>query len=216
MRVLAVVALVGLVASSVAFAGGGEPKKRINPADQARARAMLLRTTDLPGFKAERSTSGGDIAFDCAALDESDLTITGLADSPEFSAGLVFASSEAQVYESVADGATAWRRDTSAAGTRCLRSTLRREFAKEELTLRSFRRFAFPQVSQRAAAYRLALVGRAQGTSVQVFFDVVVLLQSRAEVFFSVGSALTPPGKSVDIRLARVLAARMKTAMRGS
>jgi hypothetical protein len=212
-RSLALVALAALITASVALAGAGDPQRKINPADQARARAMLLRKTDLPGFKAERSQSGGDIAFTCAALDESDLTITGLADSLDFSAGLVFASSEAQVYESVAVGSAAFARDTSAAGVRCLKSTLRKEFAKEGLMLRSFRKLAFPNVSQRTAAYRIALAGQSQGTTVTVFFDVVVMLRARAEVFLSVGSALTPPVKAVDLHLARVLAARMTTAM---
>jgi hypothetical protein len=215
-RALAIVAVAGLLASSVALAGGGDPQKRIEPADQARARAMLLRKTDLPGFRAERNTSGGDIDFACAALGESDLTLTGLADSPEFSAGPAFASSEAQVYESIADGSAAWTRDTSTAGIACLKSTLRREFAKEGLTLLSFRKLAFPPVSQRSAAYRIALSGKSQGISVRVFFDAVVLLHSRAEVFLAVGSALVPPVKSVDVGLARTLASRMKTAMRGA
>src|SRR5262249_30956624 len=116
---------------------------------------------------------------------------------------------------SVADGSAAWTRDTSAAGIVCLKSTLRKEFAKEGLTLGSFRKLAFPRVSQRTAAYRIELSGQAQGTTVTVYFDAVVMLQSRAEVFLSVGSALTPPPKSADVRLARTLAARMRTAMRG-
>jgi len=174
---------------------------------------MLLRKTDLPGFKAERSPSGGDVAFSCAALDESDLTITGFADSPDFSAGLVFASSEAQVYASITDGSAAFARDASAAGITCLESTLRKEFAKEGLKLRSFRKLAFPNVAQRTAAYRIALTGESQGTTVTVFFDAVVLLRARAEVFLAVGSALRPPVKAVDLHVARVLAARMNTAM---
>jgi hypothetical protein len=48
MRGLAVVALVdGLFGSGVALGAGGEPKKQLNPADQARARAMLLKKADL-------------------------------------------------------------------------------------------------------------------------------------------------------------------------
>jgi hypothetical protein len=68
----------------------------------------------------------------------------------------------------------------------------------------------------KTAAYRLVLSGKAQGTSVSVFFDVVALLRSRAEVFLGTGSAFTPPAKAMDVRLARMLAARMKAAMRGA
>jgi len=216
MRALLVVVLLGLLASGVALAAKGDPQKKINAADQARARAMLLRKTDLgPAFKAERS-SGGGLEFSCAALDESDLTITGLADSPDFSAGLAFASSESQVYETLADGTTAWKRDTSTAGIACLRTTLRKEFAKEGLTLGSFRKIAFPRVSEGTAAYRVVLSGTSQGTTVTAYVDAVVLLHSRAEVLLALGAGLTPPVKAVEVRLARTLAGRMRTAMRGA
>jgi hypothetical protein len=216
MRVLAVLVLVALVASGAAFAAKGEPKKKINPADQARARAMLVKKSDLgPAFKGERS-SGGNTSFNCAALDESDLTITGLADSPDFSAGVTFVSSEAQVYVSVGDAARAWHKDTSEAGISCLRDTLRREFAKQGLQLVGVRKLAFPAVAPKTAAYRIELTGQSQGVSVTVVLDAVLLLRSRAEVTLVVGSGLVPPARAVEVRLARTLASRMKTAMRGA
>jgi len=213
-KLFAIVALAALVVTATALAGRGAPREKFNAADQARARTMVLRQRDLPGLDAHPGTSGGDTSFSCAALDESDLTLTGDADSPDFSGGTAFVSSEAQVYESVADGTAAWKRDTSAAGVKCLESTLRKDFAKQGLALHSFRRLAFPQVSQRASAFRLLLSGQAQGITVNVFVDVVVLLQSRAEVFLTVGSGLVPTVKAVDVRLAKVLAGRMKAAMR--
>lgn len=209
---LALAAVVG-----AAVAAKGDPQKKINAADQARARAIVLRQSDLgPSFKGTRHASSGGTQFDCAVLDESDLTITGLADSPDFSAGLAFALSEAQIYESRADASTAWKRDTSTAGIACLRSTLRREYAKQGLTLLSLRKLAFPNVSQKTAAYRLALRGKSQGLTVTVYLDVMVLLRARAEVMLGIGSALAPPGRAGELRLARVIAGRMAKAMRGA
>jgi hypothetical protein len=218
--VLALVLVLGLSLASTlgaAITGKGDPQKKLNAADQARARAMVLRQSDLgPSFKGTRHSSSGSTQFDCAALDESDLTITGLADSPDFSAGLAFALSEAQLYESRADASTAWKRDTSPAGIACLRSALRREYAKQGLALLSLRKLAFPNVSQKTAAYRLALRGQSQGLTVSVYLDVMVLLHARAEVMLGIGSGLAPPGRASELRLARVIAARMTKAMRGA
>ena len=212
-------ALVLALASTVgaAVAAKGDPQKKINAADQARARAMVLRRSDLgPSFKGTRHASSVGTQFDCAVLDESDLTITGVADSPDFSGGLAFAISEAQVYESRSDAGTAWKRDTSTAGIACLRSALRREYAKQGLTLLSLRKLAFPKVSQKTAAYRLVLRGKSQGLTVTVYLDVMVLLHARAEVMLGIGSALAPPGRAGELRLARLVAGRMATAMRGA
>ena len=217
MRRLAVVALVlTLVVSGAALAARGDPQKRINPADQARARSMLVRKSDLgPAFRAQRA-SGGDTQLNCPALDESDLTLTGLAASPDFSAGLAFVSSEAQVYESAGDAALAWQRDTSAAGIACLKDTLRREFAKQGLELVGLRKLAFPRVSQKTAAYRIELSGQAQGIQVRVVLDAILLLRSRAEVLLAIGTAVVVPSRATEVQLARTVAARMTAAMRGA
>ena len=214
MRSVAIAFALVLVTSGAALASGGDPQKKITAADQARAKAMLLRKSDLaPGFKVDRS-SGGDTSFDCPALDESDLTWTGHAESG-FSAGAAFAQSEAQVYESESDASEAWKRDTSKAGLACLKAALRRDFAKQGLALKSFRPLAFPRLSDKSAAYRMVVSGQSQGTSVPVYFDTVVLLHSRAEVLIGPGSALTPPPRAEEVRLARLTARRMATAMGG-
>ncbi len=78
--------VLALVLSGVSLGARGDPKKRITPADQARARAMLLRKSDFSlAFRAGPASTGAD--FYCAALDESDLTVTGQAESPSFRAG---------------------------------------------------------------------------------------------------------------------------------
>ena len=72
-RVLVLALLLGLVVTGAALAGRGDPQKRIVPADQARAKAMLLRKSDsaVP-YRVTRLPDTGD--FYCKALDESDLT----------------------------------------------------------------------------------------------------------------------------------------------
>ena len=104
------VVLLALVTSGAALAARGDPEKRITPADQARAKAMLVRKGDLGiAFRPTPSQSIGE-DFSCPALDESDLTLTGEAESPTFAGGVEFVGSSAQVYESVADSKASWRR----------------------------------------------------------------------------------------------------------
>jgi len=65
--------VVTLVLSGAALAGRGDPEKKITRADQARAKAMLLRKADFaPGVKAT-PPSRDESDFYCEALDQSDL-----------------------------------------------------------------------------------------------------------------------------------------------
>jgi len=212
-RKLAVAFLLALlVVSGAALAARGDPQKKITPADQARAKAMLLRKTDLgPGFKAKPADQSDD-DFYCKALDESDLTLTGEAESPDFDTDLVFISSIAQVYESVADANTSWRRGTSAAGEKCLSDEFRRQLKADGLRVGSFRRTSFPRIADRSIAYRLA----ASGQGVKVYIDFAVLQESRAQAALFFVSAPTSVAKAEQVRLARIVAGRMAKAMRGA
>src|SRR5919106_1696163 len=182
------VVAVALVAAATASADHLDPQERIRPAEQARAKAMLLRQSDLPGFQRQAS-SGSDAHLTCRALDESDLTVTGDAESARWSASVVSMTSSSTVYATRADAATSWRRGTSAAGMRCLREEFARQFARQGARVVSFRRVAFPALAQRSAAYRLTLEGTAQGQTVNAFVDAVVLVQGRALGGLVVGSA---------------------------
>lgn len=214
--------MVAVAAASVLIAGvgdalatHGDPQKELTAADNARAQAMLLRKTDLgPGFKGSVDNSEDPDLY-CKALDESRLTLTGEAESPDFARGFVFISSLAQVYESVEDATVSWKQGTSAAGERCARDLLRREFAKEGVRLVSMRRIAFPSFSSRSVAYRIELSGVSQSITVKVTMDLVVLMHSRAQVALNFGSALAPVPRTEELRLARLTASRMAKAMRG-
>jgi hypothetical protein len=213
-RLLAFALLLALVGAGAALAARGDPQKRISPADQARAKAMLVRKSDLPGFRVGPAGTAGD--FYCKALDMSDLTLTGKAEGRQLALGTVFVGSSSEVYQSVADAGAAWRRGTSTAGMRCGTTLLRREFAKGGARLTSLRKIAFPRVSDRTIAYRVKLsVTTAQGV-VPLYVDLVGLMRSRAQATVVVGSALVAPGRAEVLGLARLVAKRMATAMRGA
>ena len=211
-RLLALALLVALVGAGAALAARGDPHKRITPADQARAKAMLLRTSDFsPAFRVGPVSSGsGD--FYCAALDESDLTLTGEAESPSFAGGTEFVASTAYVYETRADANASWRQGTNAAGQKCLRDGLHREVRGTSVKLVSFRKLAFPRFAQRSVVYRA--VADQQG--VRIYLDLVALQHSRAQVAIVYGAGLSPPPAAEERRLAKLTAARMAKAMGGS
>ena len=215
-RLLACVSVLAfLVVSASAPATHQDPQKRLTKADNARARAMLVKRSDLPiGFRPQLS-GGPDPHVDCSAsVSESDLTVTGEAEGQQLALGVVLVSSTARIYKSVADASASWRRSTSAAGTKCATQLLRREFAKQGFGLVSLRKISFPRVSERSVAYRAELSGMTSQGTVPVYIDIVPLLRSRSQATVIVGSAVVPPERAEEMRLARLVAGRMATAMR--
>ncbi|MEX0850377.1 MAG: hypothetical protein WD015_02625 [Gaiellaceae bacterium] len=216
-RLLTLALLACLVVAASASATHQDPQKALTKADNTRARAMLLKRTDLPpGFQA-RPDSGQDPHTDCpAAVSESDLTLTGEAEGTNFALGVVLVDSAAQVYQSTADADVSWRRGTSAAGVRCVTALLRREFSKQGIDLLSLRKIAFPRVSDRTVAYRVSLSAHSAQGPVPFYLDIVALMHSRAQATVIVGSALVVPTRVDELRYARLVAARMARAMRGA
>jgi hypothetical protein len=173
---------------------------------------MLLRKADFGiGFRVAPPL-GATTDIYCRALDESKLTLSGKAQSPTFQGGVESASSLSRVYRSLRDSNTSWRRGTSAAGEKCVRAEFGSALISQGGQLESFGRIDFPRLAERTSAYRLVV--SSQG--LRVFLDVVGLKQGRAQVALLFGSGLTPMPREAETRLARTVARRMKTAMRGA
>jgi hypothetical protein len=215
-RVVFAVVLVALAATGAAFAGRGDPKRAITRADQARAKAMLLRKSDLAaGFTASRRSKDED--FYCAGLDESDLTLTGDAESPDYTlqaAGRIFSiASQAQLYRSSSQSLASWRLGTSSAGERCAARQLASVIAGSGGSFRSLKRIPFPKVAPLTVAYRVTAELAAGQQKVPAYMDVVVLQRGRAQVAFVVFSVGAPLVRSETLAFARLTAVRMKKAM---
>ena len=205
--------VLALALAGTALAGRGDPEKQIRPADQARARAMLLRTSDFnPAFTARPSSSGGSGDSYCAALDESDLTLTGEARSQSFTATTEYVTSTSYVYASRSDSNASWTRGTSAAGVQCLRIGLRGQFRGTGVRLVSFKKLSFPKRGQRSVAFRA--IATQQG--VRVSLDTVAMQVSRAQAAVIYVSALSPPPQAELRRLTALVAKRADKAMRGA
>jgi hypothetical protein len=216
-RLLVTVSLVAaLCVAGAADAGRGDPREALTKADQARAKKMLLRASDLaPGFVARRS--GGDPDVYCAGVDESDLTITGKASSPQFtlvdSTRLFVVASTVRVYRSARHATTSWRRGTSAKGIRCARKIFGSIPGGK---LRSFRSQPFSRVAPRTAAYRLVMDLPAAGTTIRTYSDVIVLQDGRSQAALWVLSGGRPLVRAELAAFARAIAGRMAMAMRGA
>jgi hypothetical protein len=215
----AIACVLVLVTASTALAATGDPQRRITPADQAKARSMLLRASDLTkGFTAKPSSSSDD-GPNCAALDESDLTLTADVSSPDFTrtgSGYVSVGSSAQIYGSVGDAGASWRRGTSTAALRCIAGYFQRLARKDSSGLRfvSVRRLDFPAIAPLTARFRVVFSAPAAGGSLPIYFEIVVLQRGRAQVSLLFGSAAAPVPRRDQLALAGVVAARMAKALR--
>lgn len=210
--VLTVVLALALAVAGTALAARGDPEKQIRPADQTRARAMLLRASDFnPAFTARPSSSvSGD--FYCAALDESDLTLTGEARSQNFTATTEYVTSTAYVYMSRSDSNASWTRGTSPAGEQCLRAGLRGQFQGTGVRLVSFKKLSFPKRGQRSTAFRAIATQK----GLRVYLDLVAVQVFRAQAAVIYVSALSPPPQGELRRLTGLVARRAEKAMRGA
>jgi hypothetical protein len=212
-KLVSVVFVLSLVVTATALAGRGDPKERFTPADQARAKAMVLRVGDLNvAYAAHPASSGSGSGFYCAALDESDLTLTGRSNSPTFTTTGEYISSTSSVYASRSDSNASWARGTSAAGEKCVRLGLRADLQGAAVRLVSFKHIALPRLGSRSVAYEA--VSTVQG--IRVFVDFVAVQVVRAQVAVLYINALAPPPRGELRRLTGLVANRAQKAMRGA
>jgi hypothetical protein len=209
---LLIALVVGLIGAGAALAGRGDPQERITPADQARAKSVLVRLGDMNAAFRDFPTVDNPNTPYCAALDESDLTVTGQANSATFVAAPEFVVSRSYVYESLSDANASWRRGTSSAGQACLRQLMHAQVRDTAVRLVSFKPIPFVKAAKRTAAFRI--VASRQG--IRVYLDLIALQHGRAQVSIVYGNAFAPPPTSEEARLARLVARRMARAMRTS
>ncbi len=215
LRLVLAFVVLALATAVAAHADHLEPQKRFTPADQARARAMLLKRADVAA-NATSHAAGPPAHATCRALGESDLVLTGEARSPELRlAGLISFQSVAQVYRSARHAATSWKRANSAAGVACLKAEYRKLGSPSGVQLESFRRVPFPRAAQRTLMYRAVYTGRTQGQRIRVYVDAIYLGQSRAMAGVFVASPLAVPSQKAEVRLARLVGGRMAKALGG-
>ena len=223
MRRLALVALLAALAPAVTSAlasstsQSGMPNReqvRLNPADQAAARAAVLRRRDLgSGWAGGARKPAPPSTITCPGYEpkQSDLVLTGAAEARFQHTGLVL-QTDAQVLKTRAMVARDWQRSiVDPRALSCLRHMLSKQLQSNE-RLVSFRRRAFPRLAKYAAAYRMLVRVHAQGQSVLVVIDLVVVGRSRTELTLttSAPAAARTAIAAAEVRVARALLARVR------
>jgi len=216
-----VTVLVALAVTPVALGADGEPKKALTSKGNAMARSIVLQRADLSSDFMLRARPDDPLpkGVRCGALDESDLTITGEAESPDFTLSqpglFVTIGSTANVYRSLGEAGKSWRRGTSAKTTTCLADIVRLSAPKSQrVSIVSAKRITFPKVAPQTAAFRVVAELNISGNRVRAYVDAIILQHGRVQsgvVFTSLGR----PVPQVDEQgLAGLVADRMARANR--
>jgi hypothetical protein len=206
-----------LATASVALAGNGNREQiRFNAADQAAARAAILRRSDLAsggGWKGGARKPDLSPADSCPNYNpkQSDLVLTGAA-ATRFSAGTLVFDSEAQVLQSARMVRLDWQRSVLAPGLLpCLRSMAAKS-SPVNATVVSIEKLAFPHVATYTAAFRLVTDVRSSNGKLRIIVDIALVGRGHTEIMLTTSAPYDArvPVKASEIRLARILVGRIR------
>ena len=205
-----------LGAGSAAAATLDREQHHFNAADQAAARAAVLQKADLgAGWTGGKKTPDLSAPLTCANYDpkQSDLVLTGVAETYWRHAGLEL-DTEAQVLQTTAMVKLDWQRTVvDPHATSCMKEQLVKTVAKSaNVKLVGFRRVAFPHVGTYARAYLTTIEVTANGKTVPLVVEDVLVGAKRTELTIESTAARSEQAAvhAVDIRLAKILVARAK------
>jgi hypothetical protein len=218
---LVISVLVALAVTPVAWGADGEPKKALTSKGNATARSVVLKRGDLSTAFTLHARPDEDLpkGVRCGALDESDLTITGEAQSPDFQLSqpglFVTIGSTTNVYRTLGEAGKSWKRGTSAKTTTCLADIVRLSAPRgQRVSIVSAKRLTFPKVAPMTSAFRVVATLTIGGNRVRAYVDAIILQHGRVQsgvVFTSLGR---PVGQADELGLAGLVADRMARANR--
>jgi hypothetical protein len=208
------------VAASVAVASIADKEQiHLTNAGQAAARAAVLTKADLgtaPGWTGGAKKPDLSSTPPCPGFKpkQSDLVVNGAAETVFKQPAIQF-DSEAQVLQTAHMVKLDWQRTVIAPQILpCLRIAVAKS-AGTSAHVTSIRRTAFPRVATFTSAIRILLDVKPSGstTPVTVFVDVVLVGRGRTEITLTTTAPLlaSTAVRAAEIRLARILAARVRT-----
>jgi hypothetical protein len=209
----AVLAAAAMTAGA-ALAAGGKPQVKFTAADQAAARAAVIRRSDLgPGSGWTGGTKKPDLspAPTCAGYHpkQSDLVLTGAAET-DFRNGQLEFDSEAQVLRTAQMVRLDWQREVEAPGAAaCLRTSLTKGLPSGE-KVTSFAKISVPQVATYTAGFQIGLAIPTGGKTGKYVFEALLVGKGRTEITlisFTPAAAQTSVA-AATLRLARVMVGR--------
>ncbi len=216
--VAALCMLVSATAAAASTSGDGKHQVHLTAADNAAARHVALRQADFGGAA---GWSGGTRKPDlsstgprCANFHPkySDLVLTGVAET-EFQNAGVYIDDEVQLLKTAPMVKLDWQRSVLAPGLlACLRTYLAKA-APANAKVRGIQKLAFPRIAQYTAAFRLVLEVTAAGTTASMLVDLLLVGRGRTEITLTTVAPYDAraPIKSAEVRLARLLASRIRS-----
>jgi hypothetical protein len=210
--VAAVAALAAAVVVPAAVGSDGEPQKRLTKADQAKARAIVLRRSDFPAGwvgKPKTNTSQDDPRCSNYNPDQSDLIETGEVDSPDFTrADGSFVSSSVGVFKTMAMAKTGYARVARPQLASCFGELFTKGAAPAKVELLHVGAMPFRRLGDRSNAYRLTANVTLQGTTIPVAIDIVTFNHGRVDAAMIFLGIRSPLPTSFEQSLAAKVAAR--------
>ena len=218
---LIVVALAALAAASAAFASDPrDPQHRFNAADQAWAHRIIIGIGDLGAgdWRVEQldNQSDANAPSYCKNPNLSDLVLTGQAKNPDFSREDSFEDSDGEVWASEHDAIAAFEHMRTYPFDRCFRAAMEQEFATGagiKFSVVSSGRIAFPKLAPRQLTYGMKFRMTAGARTIVGRIDIYAFSRGRADgsvMVASLGSPARPIPLSLEQRLARLVASRLK------
>jgi len=208
-----VAGVMSAVASSASHSTPNRERVRLNSADQAAARAAVLRRGDLgSGWTGGARKAPAPSTVTCPGYQpkQSDLVRTGAAEARFQHTGLVL-QTDAQVLKTRTMVARDWQRSVAdPRSVNCLRHMLSKQLPSNE-RLVSFGRRAFPRLAKDSSAYRQVVRVDGQGQKVLVVVDLVVVGRSRTELTLTMSAPAAARSSlpAAEVRVARALLARV-------
>ena len=215
--VAAFLALAAGLTAAAALGDSGREQIRYNAADQAAARATVLRRSDLlpsTGWSGSRVKPDLSPPPSCPNYHpkQSDLVLTGAAES-NFRRGAVAIGNEVQILKTRRMVRLDWQREVLASGTiACERQDLARNLGPSAKVV-SFKRIPFPRIAQYTTEFRaLVDVSVPGGKTAHLVVDALLLGRGRTEISFT---TLAPASGKASLsaaerRLARKIVARAR------
>jgi hypothetical protein len=212
-RVALLASLLALTCAGAALAAPGDPQKRHNAADMAKAKSIVLKAADLgTGWKSSPSSGSSSGTPHCKGFqpDESDLVETGTANSPDFSKGLRYVLSAAALYKTAGQAQTSWNRIVKPGLVGCFASLLTKGASGGgvKTTATSKGSLHTPKLAPRQASYRVGFATVNQGVKLSGSIDLFLLGEGRADALMISVSFGTPPTAD-ELRIARLMAGRL-------
>jgi hypothetical protein len=219
-RLLALLLLSFLVTGTATAAARKptDPKKRINPADQAWAAAIRIHHDDLgPGDWRVEASQDNSVAAPqgCKEPDLSDLVETGEAENPDFSRNGSFVGSGAAIFLTAQHATTAFQRVARQSFNRCMISAFKQGLAGSGAQLRILSSGRIPMKSPAphfvSGRVRFSVAGPAATVTGRISFYFFARGRALGMLLVaSIGKPLQPISESLERRLAGLVASRLQ------